>query len=186
MTLRVSGYSWPAPPGFDFASTTTTTTTTTTSNISNGSSSSSGTSRSRSSGTCSAAGEGERRLPIIHVEGEMTGLDHEVTRYLQGTISMIRDGVVRWSLVSLSSSCYREEGTNSVFFKLLSKSQVTLTNPLGNGPPKAYKSEGWAAPWVSSAYGLGRIMRGRIRSVHFGCGKLHEETFPTWLNTDGH
>ena len=45
----------------------------------------------------------------------MTGLDHEVTRYLQGTISMIKDGVVRWSLVSiLLLSCYLEEGTDSV------------------------------------------------------------------------
>jgi hypothetical protein len=124
MTLRVSGYSWPTPHAFDFASTTTTTTATSSSNTttttsggggssSNGSGSSSS---SSSSGTCSAAGEGERLLPIIHVEGEMTGLDHEVTRYLQGTISMIKDGVVRWSLVSFSSSFLflLSRSTNSV------------------------------------------------------------------------
>ena len=67
MTLRVSKYSWPAPPTFPSGSNSTHASTS--------------------------------RLPTIHVEGEMAGIDQEVIRYLKGTVSMIGDGAVRWSLV---------------------------------------------------------------------------------------
>ncbi len=40
-------------------------------------------------------------LPIIHVEGESRGsdLDDAAHRQIKGTVRMIGDGVVRWSLV---------------------------------------------------------------------------------------
>lgn len=44
------------------------------------------------------------QLPIIHIEGEMAGIDQEVVRYLKGTVSMIGDGAVRWSLQISSRS----------------------------------------------------------------------------------
>jgi len=47
---------------------------------------------------------GRSRLPTIHVEGEMAGIDQEITRYIKGTVSMIGDGTVRWSLISSRSN----------------------------------------------------------------------------------
>ncbi|EGN97278.1 hypothetical protein SERLA73DRAFT_183958 [Serpula lacrymans var. lacrymans S7.3] len=50
----------------------------------------------------SSPGGNERRLPIIHVEGESRGSDLslETSRFMKGTVSMIGDGTIRWSLVS--------------------------------------------------------------------------------------
>lgn len=43
------------------------------------------------------------KLPIIHIEGEARGsdMDEMVIRKVQGTVRMIGDGAVRWSLVGL-------------------------------------------------------------------------------------
>lgn len=42
------------------------------------------------------------RLPIIHVEGQSQGsdVDENAVRHIRGTVRMIGDGAVRWSLVS--------------------------------------------------------------------------------------
>lgn len=41
------------------------------------------------------------KLPVIHVVGESTGsdIDADVVRQVGGTVRMIGDGAVRWSLV---------------------------------------------------------------------------------------
>lgn len=43
------------------------------------------------------------KLPIIHVEGESQGsdLDEHSKRFVKGTVRLIGDGAVRWSLVCL-------------------------------------------------------------------------------------
>jgi hypothetical protein len=43
--------------------------------------------------------DGQSVLPIIHVEGESEGGDTPGQRKVTGTVSMIADGYVRWSLV---------------------------------------------------------------------------------------
>ena len=42
------------------------------------------------------------KLPIIHVKGESRGsdVDEESVRHVNGTVRMIGEGAVRWSLVS--------------------------------------------------------------------------------------
>ncbi|KAG5650864.1 hypothetical protein H0H81_010724 [Sphagnurus paluster] len=40
------------------------------------------------------------KLPIIHIEGEATGSNSEITRKIQGTVRMLKDGAVRWSTTS--------------------------------------------------------------------------------------
>jgi len=67
------------------------------------------------------------RLPIIHVEGEMAGLEQEFVRYARGTVSMIGDGAVRWSLQI--SSC-------------------------ANGSPGEWSTEGVQIGGVGSALGV--------------------------------
>lgn len=43
-------------------------------------------------------------LPVIHLEGESRGsdLDSTVMRHVTGTVRMIADGAVRWTLVRCS------------------------------------------------------------------------------------
>lgn len=44
------------------------------------------------------------KLPVIHVEGEARGadMDEEVMRRIEGTVRMIGDNAVRWTLVRLA------------------------------------------------------------------------------------
>lgn len=54
------------------------------------------------------------KLPVIHVEGESRGsdMDMEEVRKVKGSVRMVRDGAVRWSLVcSLDIAVVR--GANS-------------------------------------------------------------------------
>lgn len=39
------------------------------------------------------------RLPIIHIEGEISGVGEEAVRSVRGTVSIIGEGAVRWHLV---------------------------------------------------------------------------------------
>jgi len=62
-------------------------------------------SASSSSGTCAALPDSSSliwKLPIIHVEGESVGSDTDLTsmRRIKGTVSVIGDDAIRWSLAS--------------------------------------------------------------------------------------
>jgi hypothetical protein len=81
MTLRVSGYSPPPDPDAEPESTSNVTSTT-------------------FSPKC-ALESLVYTLPVIHLEGESRGSDVDATvlRHVKGTVRMITDGAVRWSLV---------------------------------------------------------------------------------------
>ena len=54
---------------------------------------------------------GYERYPTIQVEGEMGGGDWEVVhdaRRIYGTVGVIADGSVRWSMVSHINSTYQQ------------------------------------------------------------------------------
>lgn len=57
------------------------------------------------------------KLPVIHVEGESKGsdMDSSVIRQVKGTVRMIGDGAVRWSLVITSLLHYLSWGAHNQY-----------------------------------------------------------------------
>jgi hypothetical protein len=119
------------------------------------------------SSSSNSAHSSRSRLPIIHVEGEMAGLDQETVRYAKGTVSMIGDGAVRWSLVSLISSPSLPD-----FTKLLTTFQQISSR--ASESPGEWSTEGVQIGGVGSALGV----------VGLWTGADHERTDPLgpfWL-----
>jgi hypothetical protein len=97
----------------------------------------------------------------------MAGLDQETVRYAKGTVSMIGDGAVRWSLVSLISSPSLPD-----FTKLLTTLQQISSR--ASESPGEWSTEGVQIGGVGSALGV----------VGLWTGADHERTDPLgpfWL-----
>lgn len=106
-----------------------------------------------------------RRLPIIHVEGEMVSPHQEPMRHIDGTVSMIGDGAVRWSLVSVN-----------LFHPHPSRSHLGFlqTSSCTRESPPEWSTEGVQIGSVGSALGI----------LGLWTGASHERTDPLgpfWL-----
>jgi hypothetical protein len=114
--------------------------------------------------TSNGSSSSEPRLPVIHVEGEMAGLEQEPVRHVKGTVSMIDEGAVRWSLVRS-------------FLILISTTQLInrqqTSSRSGETPPE-WSTEGVQIGGVGSALGV----------IGLWTGAEHQRTDPLgpfWL-----
>ena len=111
-------------------------------------------------------------LPTIHVEGESIGSDRSQydVRRVKGTVGMIGDGAIRWSLVSCKlfffSLCVVIPCVRIILMPSLTRRCPRRQAPVSrSGRRRRCRLEGQARRWGCWDCGPVRCMRGRIRLV---------------------